>query len=174
LRASLNAAALAPSPGFLRDLLLDIGEVRVVVVADRAHREAARAIAERPDHAQQPLPEAEQVARAHGCLALLYAVSKYGRKLRDLRKAEFLRLGGAARLSSPTGAPRPAGRRAGSGCRIRRCTPAPACARRLELELGQDAGEVEARAELRREEVHFQPERAQAASMPRWRVDSRP
>ena len=32
----------------------------------------------------------------------------------------------------------------------------------LELELGEDAGEIDARAELGREDVHFQPERAEA------------
>src|ERR1051325_2619614 len=46
---------------FLRDVLLDIGAVRVIVVADRAHREAARAAAERADHAQQALPETEEI-----------------------------------------------------------------------------------------------------------------
>src|SRR5688572_28854865 len=46
----------------LGNLLLDVGEMRVVVVADRAHREAARAIAERADDAQEALPEAEEIA----------------------------------------------------------------------------------------------------------------
>src|SRR4029079_7454992 len=32
---------------------------------------------------------------------------------------------------------------------------------RLELDLGQDAGQVHARPELRRQDVHLQPERAQ-------------
>src|SRR5262245_27729737 len=49
----------------LRDVLLHLGEVRVVVVAHRADREAARAVAERADHAQQALPEAEQVDGLH-------------------------------------------------------------------------------------------------------------
>jgi len=38
---------------------LDVGEVSVVVVADRAYRQAARAVAERADYAQQALLEAE-------------------------------------------------------------------------------------------------------------------
>src|SRR5262245_25432324 len=42
----------------LRNDFLDVGEVRVIVVAHRADREAARAIAKRADHAQQALPEA--------------------------------------------------------------------------------------------------------------------
>src|SRR5688572_24522750 len=46
----------------LRDLLLEFREMRVVVIAHRADREAARAVAEGADHAQQALPEAEQVA----------------------------------------------------------------------------------------------------------------
>src|SRR5512138_2077499 len=61
---------LLPAPlrrDFLRRLfrnrLVQLGKVRVIVVADRTHREAARAVAERADDAQQALPEAEQVAR---------------------------------------------------------------------------------------------------------------
>src|SRR3954465_7367176 len=47
----------------LGNVLVHVREVRVIVVADRTHREAARAVAEGADHAQQALPEAEQVAR---------------------------------------------------------------------------------------------------------------
>src|SRR5262249_41483552 len=41
----------------LRDFLLHVGEMRVIVVAHWTHGEAARAVAERADDAQQALPE---------------------------------------------------------------------------------------------------------------------
>src|SRR5205814_1230128 len=46
------------------DVLVHVGEVRVIVVADRADREAARAVAERADDAQQTPPETKQAAHA--------------------------------------------------------------------------------------------------------------
>src|SRR6185503_5399884 len=81
---------------FLRNDLLDVGEVRVVVVAHRADREAARAVAERADDPQQALPEAEQVARAQR-LALLVFIEgqEFFKEPRDRHEAELLRLGGA-------------------------------------------------------------------------------
>src|SRR4051812_38706715 len=42
-------------------VLLHIREVRVIVVAHRAHREAARAVAKRSHHPEQALPEAEEI-----------------------------------------------------------------------------------------------------------------
>src|SRR5262245_26077258 len=48
--------------GLFRNHLLRIGQMGVIVVADRADREAARTIPERADHAQQTLPEAEVIA----------------------------------------------------------------------------------------------------------------
>src|SRR5687767_6837556 len=96
----------------LRDLLLDVGEVRVVVVAHRAHREAARAVAERADHAQEALPETEQVARLDGLLLFLRGKrDEFLHEVGDRHVAELLRLGGARRLVE---APLPHGvRRAG-------------------------------------------------------------
>src|SRR5687767_8941279 len=83
----------------LRDVLLDVGKVRVIVVADRAHREAAWAVAERADHAQQALPEAEQVARPKGLFLLLgREADELLHELGDGHEAEFLRLGGARRF----------------------------------------------------------------------------
>src|SRR5262249_10876718 len=49
----------------LRNDLLRFGEMRVIVVADRADRKTARTVAERADDPQQPLPEAKVIARAH-------------------------------------------------------------------------------------------------------------
>src|SRR5678815_707814 len=137
----------------LRDHFLDLGEVRVVVVAHRADREAARAVAERPHHAQQALPEAEQVARAErGLLFALIHVQESTKKVRDGHEAELLRLGGAGGLVEP---PLP--------YRVGRARVQAAAARLadahllfhalvgLELELGEDAGEIQARPELGRE-----------------------
>src|SRR5262245_6624606 len=50
---------------FFWNYLLRLGEMRVVIVAHRADRKTARAIAERTNDAQQPLPETEMIARAH-------------------------------------------------------------------------------------------------------------
>src|SRR3954466_12105897 len=146
------------------DLLLHVGEMGVIVVADRADGEAARAVAERADDAQQALPEAEQIARfQHGGALLRRSVDHALHELQHGHEAEFLRLGGAAALVD-----------APAKHRIWRTRVQAAAARfadadllgdaliRLELELAQDAREVDARAELRREDVHFQPERAEA------------
>src|SRR5687767_11452264 len=132
----------------LRDVLLDVGEMRVIVVADRAHREAARAVAERADHAQQALPEAEQVARAKRFLLLLRRhADELAHEVGDRHVAELLRLGGAAGLVE-----------APLLHRVRRARMQAAAARLadayllfhalvgFELELGEDAGEVQARA----------------------------
>ena len=79
-----------------RDGLLKVGEMRVIIVADRAHGEAARAIAERADDAQQPLPEAVDVARARHLLLLgTRRVDESLEELQDGRKPELLRFGGA-------------------------------------------------------------------------------
>ena len=147
--------------------------MRVIVVADRAHREAARAVAERADHAQQPLPEAEEVARAERSAVL----SSSGRSiirsknLQDLREAELLRLGRARALVDA-----PVQHRVGRA-RVQAAAARLADAHLLgdarvglELELGEDAGEVQARAELGREDVDLEPERAEArldAEVPR-------
>src|SRR5215470_5433176 len=148
----------------LGDHLLHVREVGVVVVPDGAHREAARTVAERADDAQQPLPEAEEVARAeHRHLVLAGTLDHAVEELEDLREAEFLRLGRALSLGDP-----PVQHRVG-GARVQ--APAARLADAhllgdalvgLELELGQDAGEVEARAELRREDVDLEPERAES------------
>src|SRR5215475_1187684 len=148
----------------LGDHLLHVREVRVIVVPDRAHREAARTVAERADDAQQPLPEAEEVARLeHRHLVVTGTLDHAVEELEDLREAEFLRLGRALSLGDA-----PVEHRVG-GARVQAAAARLADAHLLgdplvglELELGQDAGEVEARAELRREDVHFEPERAEA------------
>src|SRR6185436_1105369 len=83
----------------LGDRLLNVREMGVVVVADRADREAAGAVAERANDAQQALPEAEQVTRRHHLVLFFGArVDEAVEELGDLRKAEFLRLGGAGPL----------------------------------------------------------------------------
>src|SRR5258706_10177579 len=83
----------------LRDLLLHLGKVRVVVVAHRAHGEAARAVAERADDAQQALPEAEQVARLQHLRSLRRrGIDDALHELQHGHEAEFLRPGGAAAL----------------------------------------------------------------------------
>jgi len=145
-------------------LFLDVGEVGVVVVAYRAHRETARTVAERADDAQQALPEAEQVSGHHGGFFLLRGqIEILIEKLGDLTKAKFLRLGRAGCLVQP---PLPH--------RIRWTRMQAAAARLadahllfhalvgLELELREDAGEIKARAELGRQDVHLQPERPEA------------
>src|SRR4051812_24828019 len=77
----------------LRDVLLDVGKMRVVVVAHRTDCKAARTVAERADDAQQTLPEAEEIARAHrrfrlfACAQVEEAIEELG----DLGEAEFLR-----------------------------------------------------------------------------------
>ena len=48
--------------GLFGNVLLQVRQVRVIVVAHRANGQATRAIAERADDAQKPLPEAEQLA----------------------------------------------------------------------------------------------------------------
>src|SRR5258706_8731090 len=137
----------------LRDLLLRLGEVHVVVVAHRAHREAARAVAEGADHAQQALPEAEEIDRLqHLRFFRRRCVDHLLHELEHGHEAELLRLGGAGALVD---APVLHG--------VRRTRVQAAAARLadahllgdalvgLELELGQDAGEINARPELRRE-----------------------
>src|SRR6185503_11517602 len=148
----------------LGDLLLDVGEVRVVVVADRAHRQAARAVAERADHAQQALPEAEQVSRAK-CLLLLFRrkIQESAHEIRNRHEAEFLRLGGAGGLVEPPlahGVGRAGMQAAAAG--LADANLLLHALVRFQLELGEDAGEVEARAELRRQDVHFEAEGAEA------------
>ena len=82
-----------------RDRLLRVGEMGVIVVADRADGEAARTIAERADDAQQSLPEAVDVARArHLCLSRRRRVDEALEELQDGGEAELLRLGGAGAL----------------------------------------------------------------------------
>ena len=135
----------------------------VVVVADRAHRQAARAITERTDHPQQALPEAEQVARhRHLVLGSMVGIDELLEELGDLAKAEFLRLGGAgafvdAPLQHRIG-------RAGVQAATARFADAHLLGDtriRLEFELGENAGQVDARPELGGEDIDFQPERAE-------------
>src|SRR5581483_9497398 len=136
----------------------------VVVVANGADGEAARAIAERADYAEQALPEAEEVDGLEHLGALRgRRIDDTLHELQHRHEAELLRLGGAAALVD---APM-------KDC-IRRARVKAAAARfadayllgdaliGLELELGEHAGEVNTRAEFRREDVHFQPERAKA------------
>src|SRR5581483_11170569 len=103
LARGLEARRLSRFFGCLfRDLLLDVRKVRVVIVADRAHRQAARAVAEGTDHAQQALPEAEQLPRAQRRLLLLGAeVEETVEEIGHRHIAEFLRLGGAGALVEP-------------------------------------------------------------------------
>src|SRR6185436_2029902 len=150
--------------GLLRDVLLDLREMRVIVVADRADREAARAVAEGADDAQQSLPEAEQVDGLQQ--AGFFRSRRIDDPVHELQhghEAEFLRLGGAGALVD-----------APVQHRVRRARVQAAAARfadadllgdalvGLELVLGEDAREIHARAELRREDVHFEAERAEA------------
>ena len=135
----------------------------MVVVAHRAHREAARAVAEGAHHAQEALPEAEEVARLQHRRALeRRRIDDALHELQHGHEAEFLRLGGAGALVD-----------APVLHRVGRARVQAAAARfadadllgdalvGLELELGEDAGQVHARAELGREDVDLQPERAE-------------
>src|SRR5690606_15076946 len=83
----------------LGDHLLRVRKIGVIVVADRADGEAARTVAERADDAQQALPEAEEIARAHHPdLLFLGRIDHLVEETRDLRIAELLCLGRAAAL----------------------------------------------------------------------------
>src|SRR3954465_4570508 len=129
----------------LGDLLLHVGEMGVIIVADRADGEAARAVAERADDAQQALPEAEEIARAQGGFSLFgsFLFKELVEKLGDLRKTELLRLGRARRLVE-----------APLAHRVWRARVQAAAARLpdanlllhalvgLELELGEDASQI--------------------------------
>src|SRR5688500_16115473 len=126
----------------------------VIVIADRAHREAARAVAEGADDPQQSLPEAEEVAGAQRRLSFLVRqIEILIEELGDLRESELLRLGGTSRLVQP---PLPHGvRRTGMQAAAARFPDAHLLLHALvglELELGEDAGQIEARAELGRQD----------------------
>ncbi len=71
----------------------------MVVVADGADGEAARAVAERADDAQEPLPEAENVAALDRFRLLVVRLLNEGvEEFGDLHVAEFLRLDRTAAL----------------------------------------------------------------------------
>src|SRR5438067_2687420 len=139
------------------DVLVHVGEVRVIVVADRADREAARAVAERADDAQQTLPETKQVARfQHGGALLRCSVDQALHELQHGHEAEFLRLGGASALVD---APVQDGiwwaRMEAAAARFADADLLGDALIGLELELGEHAGEIDARPELgRRSEEH--------------------
>ena len=142
--------------------LLQWGEMRVIVVPDRTNGEAAKTIAEGADDAEQPLPEAEEIARAdHVGLCVIRRIDVAIEKAKDLAEAEFLRRGGAGSLLDVEVADR-----------IRWTTMEAARAGfadadllghrsvRLEREFRQNAGEINPRAKLRRQNVYLQAERA--------------
>ena len=147
-----------------RDDLLHVGKMRVIVVADRADREAARAIAERADHPQQALPEPEHVARGGRRSPLRRRhVDETFEELQDGGEAELLRLGRAGALVDPEMQHRVG--RAGMQAAAAGLPDAHLLGDRMvrrELDLGQDAGEVHARSELGREDVDLEPERAES------------
>src|SRR5205823_15082774 len=119
---------------------------------------------ERADDAQQPLPKAEQVARLQHRRALFrWGVDHALHELQHRHEAELLRLRGAAALvDSPV------------QHRVRRTRMQAAAARfadadllgdaliGLQFQLREYAGQINARPELRREDVDFEPERAEA------------
>src|SRR5215468_11011181 len=107
LALALPAGALARPRDFLvvllRDLPLRLLEKPVVVVADGADRETARAVPERADHAQEPLPDAEPLVapeRRQLCVSALGA-DEAAEYAQDRREAELLREGRAAALVEP-------------------------------------------------------------------------
>ena len=138
--------------------------MRMIVVSDRADRETARAIAKRSDHAQQPLPEPEQLPVSEQ-FSLFFSrlLDEVPPELEDRCKPEFLRFGRAGALVDPEMADR-----------IRRTGIETAAAGfpdtdllsnpliRLDRRFGEDAGQINARAEFGRQNIDLEPERAQA------------
>ena len=136
----------------------------MIVVAGRADRHAARAVAERAGDPQQALPQAEDVAVADYPLAALgvgFEIVQHegGRDA----VAELLgRLGAVALVQAvmQNGVGRAgmqAARAAFSDADLFGHRPVG-----LQLQLGQDAGEIDPRAVFRRQDVDVQTERAHA------------
>src|SRR5262249_3644103 len=144
--------------GFLR-----IGEMRMIVVADRAHGETARTIAERADDAKEPLPEAEHLARARHLG--FFGARRIDEALEELQyggKSELLRLGGTGALVDAEMQHRIG--RAGMQAAATGFADAHLLGDRpvrLERKLGEDAGEIHARAEFRRQDIDLETERAE-------------
>src|SRR3984893_15321315 len=152
----------------LRDELLRPGEVRVIVVADGTDRQAPRAITEGADHAQQPLPEAEEIPRArhrHEILrgrALRLRIQGAPEKFQDLGEAELLCVLGAAALVDAEMQHRIAG--TGMQTAAARLADAHLLGHRaigVKLELGEHPGEVETRPIFGRANIDLQATRAE-------------
>lgn len=136
----------------------------MIVVPDRTHGQTARAVAERSDHPQQALPEAEQLARPKRAA---FVVGIGGHEFfeigQDREKAELLGFLGAiafvdVEVADGIG-------RAGMEAAAAQFADTDLLAHRLvglDFGLGQDAGEIEPRPELGRQDVDFEPERPQA------------
>src|SRR5262249_57427296 len=85
-----------------RNRPLHVHEMGVIVVADRTDGKTAGTVAERADHAQEPLPETEYIARArHGSFLPARSIDETIEELQDGRESEFLRLACAGALVDP-------------------------------------------------------------------------
>src|SRR5580692_3305636 len=130
--------------------------MRVIIVPDRTNGEAARTIAEGADDAEQPLPEAEEIARAdHVELWVIRRIDVAIEKAKDLAEDEFPRRCGAGPLLDV----KVTDRVSWTTVEAARAVFADADLHghrsvRLAREFRQNAGEIKPRAELRRQNVY--------------------
>src|SRR5262249_24476179 len=150
--------------GLLGNLSMGILEEAVVVVADRAHGVAARAVAEGADDAQEPLPDAEPLVaaeRAELCCAAV-APNKRAEDADDRGEAELLSERRAqALVESPVldGVGRAGIEAAGAG--LADAELLGELAGGLEHRVGENDRRVAARSRLFRQQVQLEPDRAE-------------
>src|SRR5262249_49027872 len=150
--------------GLLRDLTMGVLEEAIVVLADRADGEAARAVTEGADDAQEPLPDAKPLVAAQRAELRCAAVTanECTEDADDRGEAELRREGRAETLVEAPVLDR-VGR---AGVEAARAGLADAellgeLAVGLEHGVGENDRRVAARSSLFRQQVQLEPDRAE-------------